>query len=138
MGEETARAGGSRLRHDDRDADQLGRVGQHLAASGRGQEDDGLVSPRAAVDVLLPASMLPGEEGTDPPVDELRHATPTGDMPVARHRACPFVGAESETASRVLLIRKHRVIMGAPLVVALVQRLERAAIHQQRHEAWLI
>ena len=74
--------------------------------SGMGQEDEGLVIPLAEGDRLLPAIMLPDDEGPDPRVDEMLHDTPirryadtpTGDMQVALHLAFPFVGEELEAA----------------------------------------
>ena len=98
MVEETALAGVRLLSHDDLDADKLGLVGQHLDESGMGQEDEGLVIALAEVNFLLPAIILPDDEGTDPTVDKMLHDTPTGDMQLALHLAFPFVGEELETA----------------------------------------
>ena len=98
MVEETALAGVRLLSHDDLDADQLGLVDQHLDEAGMGQEDEGLVIPLAEVDFLLPAIILPDDEGTDLTLDEMLDDTPTGDMQVALHLAFPFVGEDIETA----------------------------------------
>ena len=136
--EEAAFGGLALLAHNDANADEGGFVLKHLHEAGMWHKDKVLVGSLPQANRLLPVGILAYDQGADALFHQPLHDTATGDVQIGGDLSRSFVGQDVELARGIDAFRKFGLQLGAAFVVPLVERLQRTALNQKRHDAGLI